>query len=438
MSTQIILSLLGVILGVGLIIFLSYQGVSTLFSAVLASGIILLFSGMDIQSGVLTNYAEGLSGQVKSVLMMYYGTCLFAGVMNATNSTQSVAEFISGKIGVKYSCTALIIMGIALRLGGLNTGTYLIMFDIGIVMLSKADYCEDILFAVIVGACMTFSCSSPFFPSTHNNLVQAAWGTTSTAGLVPGFVSFLVQAALTIGFLEFLVRKWNKKGRGFTAWNLVKSGEELEEAKKTYPHVVVALLPLLVVIICYNMLQLPLAVCCFFATVLATLLHVKKFSPKEWVQLWDKGFATAIPMVMALAAMTGLGAVVKTTPFFNWVFEAMSASTMNPLILLFVSSSVITAAVGSAGSAISLSLTTLAPFVEQWTAAGYGLGTLHRVLIAGAIWPSILPTNGIVGALNEICHTNCKKSYGPAAVVGILIPLIGGLCITLPLAMLGL
>ena len=186
MDTQVLLSLVGVILGIALVMFLSYQGVSALFSAVAAAAVMLLFSGLDVQNGVLKDYAGGLASQVSSVLMMYYGTCLFAGVMNATNCTQSVAEFISSHFGVKYSCTALMIIGILLRLGGLNTGTYLIMFDLGIVMMSKANYSENILFATIVGACMTFACSSPFFPSTHNNLVQNAWGTTSSAGLVPG------------------------------------------------------------------------------------------------------------------------------------------------------------------------------------------------------------------------------------------------------------
>ena len=305
-------------------------------------------------------------------------------------------------------------------------------------MMSKANYSENILFATIVGACMTFACSSPFFPSTHNNLVQAAWETTSSAGLVPGMASGIVQAVLTILFLEFLVRKWQKKGKGFTAWDFVKSGEELEEQKKHYPSVVLAMIPFVVVILTYNVWHLPLAVCCLLATVVATALNVRKFSPKEWLTLWSKGFTTAIPMVMGLSAMTGLGAVVKTTPFFNWIFEVMSNSTLNPLVLLFVSSSVITAAVGSAGSAITLSLTTLEPFIAQWQAAGYTLGAMQRVLINGAIWPSILPTNGIVSVLNEICHTDCKRSYFPAMIVGIVIPFIGAAFVCLPLAMMGL
>lgn len=438
MNTQILLSMIGVILGVALVMYLSFQGVSALFSAVAAAAVMLLFSGLDVQNGVLKDYAGGLAAQVSSVLMMYYGTCLFAGVMNATNCTQSVAEFISSRFGVKYSCTALMIIGILLRLGGLNTGTYLIMFDLGIVMLSKADYSENVLFATIVGACMTFACSGPFFPSTHNNLVQNAWGTTPSAGLVPGLASAIVQAVLTILFLEFLVRRWQKKGKGFTAWNLVKSGEELEEQKKHYPNVVLALVPFVVVILTYNIWHLPLAICCLFATITATILNIRKFKPREWLSLWAKGFTTAIPMVMGLSAMTGLGAVVKTTPFFSWIFDVMSNSTWNPLLLLFVSSSVITAAVGSAGSAITLSLTTLEPFIAQWQAAGYTLGTMQRVLINGAIWPSILPTNGIVSVLNEICHTDCKRSYGPAMVVGILIPFIGGAFVCLPLAMMGL
>ena len=437
MTTEVILSLIGVILGIALVIFLSYQGVPTLLSAVGAAIVILLFSGLNVQNGVLTDYADGLASQVGSVLMMYYGTCLFAGVMNATKCTQSVAEFISTKFGVKYSCTALIIIGILLRLGGLNTGTYLIMFDIGIVMMSKANYSENVLFATIVGACMTFSCSSPLFPSTHNNLVQEAWGTAPTAGLVPALTSGIVQAVLTILFLELLVRKWQKKGKGFTAWNLIQK-DETENTKKDYPNLLLALIPFVVVILTYNMFHLPLAVCCLFATIVATALNVKKFSPRDWAMLWGKGFTNAIPMVMALAAMTGLGAVVRSTPFFDWVFEAMSNSTMHPLILLFISASVITMAVGSAGSAITLSLTTLEPFIAQWQAAGFTLGAMQRVLISGAIWPSILPTNGIVGTLNEICHTDCKRSYAPAAVVGILIPFIGGAFVTLPLAMLGL
>lgn len=437
MSSEVLISMIGVIVAIVLVIVMSLKGISALMGAVIGAGIILATSGLDVVTGLTQDYAQGFATQVTSVIMMYYATCMFACIMNATYSMQSVAEFISSKFGVRYSCTALVVIGFLLRLGGMDKGVYLILFDIGLIMLSKANYSEDIIFALITGSCMTFACSSPFFPSTHNNLVMNAWGTDSMAGLVPGLVSLVVEVVLTIGFLEWLVRKWQKQGRGFKAWNLVKTGEELEAAKKQYPNIVIAVIPFAMVIILYNVFQLHICVCCTIAALVATLLNVKKYSFQEWLSVWAKGFKDAIPMVAAISAMTGLGAIVRLTPFFAYIFEVMANSTLNPLILLFASGSVITMAVGSAGSAVTLSLSTLEPLVENWRAAGYNLGTMHRVLVKGAIWPSMLPTNGIVGALNEICHTDCKRSYMPAAVVGIVVPFIGGV-VTLALAMMGL
>ena len=72
----------------------------------------------------------------------------------------------------------------------------------------------------------------------------------------------------------------------------MKSGEELEEQKKHYPNVVLSLIPFAVVIFTYNFWHLPLAVCCLLATVVATILNIKRYKPKEWVTLWAKGFTT--------------------------------------------------------------------------------------------------------------------------------------------------
>ena len=71
MDTQVLLSLIGVVLGIALVMLLSFQGVSALFSAVAAAAIMLLFSGLDVQNGVLKEYAAGLANQVSSVLMMF-------------------------------------------------------------------------------------------------------------------------------------------------------------------------------------------------------------------------------------------------------------------------------------------------------------------------------------------------------------------------------
>jgi H+/gluconate symporter-like permease len=140
---------------------------------------------------------------------------------------------------------------------------------------------------------------------------------------------------------------------------------------------------------------------------------------------------------MAIAAMTGMGGVVKTTPFYAFIFETMAKSTLNPYILVLVSGIILTFAIGSAGAAITLSIETLTPLVNTWIGQGYDLGNMHRLLASGTVAVSILPTNGIVGALCEICHTDCKKSYTPVFVVGILMPLLASVLITLPLAMLG-
>lgn len=435
MTTEILLSCIGVVLGVAAVIFLSYKGLPALLSAVVGSIIMLLLSGMDIQAGILNDYAAGFSTQIKSILMMYYGCCLFASVMNSTYSTHAVAEWIASHFNVKHAPTALILVGLVLRLGGLNAGAYLIMFDLGIVLLSKANYSEDIMMAVIVGSCWTFVCSSPFFPSAHNSLIINAWGTTSAAGLIPGLVSAVFQIVATCLVLEFLVRRWAKKGHGFSAWEHVTKDEE---QKKQYPNLIVALLPLVCVMFTFNVLHWTLAISLAFSALVCTVLNFKKFTVQGWAEKWGQGFKNAIPITMAIAAMTGMGGVVKTTPFFTYVFEVISTSTLNPYILLFASGAVLTFAIGSAGSAITLSLETITPFVQGWLGQGFDLGNMHRILATGAISVSALPTNGAVGALCEICHTTVKKSYGAAFIVGIIVPLVGGLCITLPLAMLGL
>ena len=276
MSTQVVLSLIGVVLGVSLVIFMSFKGFSTLMSAVLSSIIILLFSGLNVVDGVVSVYADGFGSQVVSVLVLYYGCCVFSAVMNSTRSTHAIANWIGSLFGVKHAPTALILVGLVLRLGGLSTGAYILIFDLGIVLLSKANYSEDMLMAAIVGSCMTFVNTSPFFPSVHNTLIMNAWGTSTSAGMIPGLASSIIQVVATCAVLEIAVRRWAGKGRVFSAWDLVKADDEKKEEKD--PNIILALIPIVCVVVTYNVLAWELPACMAVSSLLCMLLNLRKFT----------------------------------------------------------------------------------------------------------------------------------------------------------------
>ncbi len=303
----------------------------------------------------------------------------------------------------------------------------MVSYAIGVYLCSKANYYEHILLATILGGTWTFSNSMPFFPSNHNVVCMNAMGTTNTAGIFQ-FVSICA-------FMEFIARYLQKKGKTFSAHEYV---DKDLAGESSFPPVIIAILPLIVFVLVFNLLNVNVAVAMLAGTVTCTLLNLKQHKLEEWFKLWQEGAKGRLPALANLSILAGLGGVVVVTPFYNVVLDFLSSSPIYPYILTFAATLIMGGLLGSAVTAINTCMPAFLPLFETWCATqGLDMGNFHRIMILGALPTSTLPHSGSLVAMCDMFHTTQKKSMALALVTGALIPAIGGL-ITVLLAMAGL
>lgn len=425
MSSAEILSLVGIILGLLAVMLLSYKGWSPLLVAPLGGIIILAFSGLNPLTSMFSEFVPKVASMLQSMGALYLTSFIFAKTMNDSKSTYSIGSFLGKIIGPSHAPTIVIIFSMILRLGGLNIGSYMVSYAIGVYLCSKADYYEHILLATIIGGTWTFSNTMPFFPSAHNIVCMNAMGTTNTAGLVPGLAAGIFQFVLICGFLEFLARFLKKKGMTFSAHEFVDTASMDESS---FPNIFVAILPLIVFVLVFNVLKVNVAVAMLAGTLTCMVLNFKQHSVNEWFKLWQEGAKSCLPALSNLCILAGLGGVMVVTPFYNVILDILSTSSIHPYILTFAATLLMGALLGSAVTAINTCLPAFMPLFETWCATqGLDMGNFHRLMVLGALPTSTLPHNGSLVAMCDMFHTTQKKSMKYALVTGALIPALGGI-----------
>lgn len=142
MGNAEILSLAGIILGLLAVMLLSYKGWSPLLVAPLGGIIILIFAGLNPLTAMFSEFVPRVFNMVTSMGALYLSSFMFAKVMNDSKSTYSIGAFLGRIIGVGHAPTIVIIFSMILRLGGLNIGSYMMSYAIGVYLCSKANYAE--------------------------------------------------------------------------------------------------------------------------------------------------------------------------------------------------------------------------------------------------------------------------------------------------------
>ena len=423
--SAIIISCVGILVGIILIILMSYYGHPPLMIALIAAVIMCVCSGTNIQEGLVTLYSSGFGNAMANMFVMFLGCMTFGYVMGKTGCAHAIAYAISDRIPAQYGPSVVMLIAAILALGGLSAGGYLVVAPIGIIMFSKADYSKDILLGCIMGGMWTFTNMMPLSPSIQNGVIQSLLGTSTSAGLIPGMINGLIIFVIDIVYVTWQARRWRKQGRRFESWDEVP--EDTSEFRKALPSVWVSILPIIVVLVVYNVFHLVLATSLWVGVIVCTLLCWKKFSFKEWITVWEKGCLNALQPVVNLCTMSGIGAIISITPFFASVIEWCSTSSINPYLLCFIGANLLAFMCGSASGGLNTLIPAITPLLDTYVARGYSLDNMARMMVAGCIGLDSMPNNGSLIAACDIIGTTMKKSYKPVFVTCTAVPIIAGL-----------
>ena len=425
-----VLSLIGIILGILFFIVCCFKGVQMFLSALLASLIIIVFSGMPILSSLTGEWSQSVGGFIINYILVFVGGCLYGQTMVDGKGSRSMAiafaNFIrKSKKNQKFICVLFVpLMYMILTYVGVNS--FVIVFT---VLYTARDLYQEInipwRFYCYGGACSAITCVLPGSLQLVNIQLSEMYGTPLTAAPVLGVIGFVVFILVFLVLARRDIRKAEHTGEGFmdtgAAFANTSAGKGDGE-KEELPNALLALISMVAVIICAVAFHVLIGM---LVGILLNLIFFKKYitKPKETLAA---GVNTSFAPALNGAAAVGLSTLVAIAPGFQIVTGALTNLPIlycGPILISLVT--LLTAAPPGAVSAFGPQIMT------SMSAVGISSGVTHRLLTA-SIFTCVGPQS--TGVVNTTMLA--KIPYRKAVPVYLRMSLIPGVISTLAMILL--
>jgi H+/gluconate symporter-like permease len=425
------LSLLGLLLGLALLIYLTVRGMELLIAAPLCALLVALASGFalfpqtatDSTPAFTTAYLTGFVGFVQSWFFMFLLGSLFGKVMESSGAADSVAKWIVDRLGPAQAVLAVVLACAVLTYGGVSL--FVVAFSVYPMALSLfrvANLPRRFVPAALAFGSVTFTMTSAGSPEIQNWIPIKFLGTTPYAA---ASTSAVVAVAMAIGgfvWLRWMVQRAVNAGESFTS-----RSDDPPVQSENLPAVWRGLIPLLVVLLVSfiwhdTLKESALIVALGGGLVVVTLLHWGRLQGKLSMAASAGAFGALIAIANT-SAVVGFGNVAKLTEGFQSAVGFMTHLPGDPLIGAALAVSVIAGLTGSASGGQSIALPLVAP---HYLDLGVQPESLHRVVAISSGALDSLPHNGyVVTTLRGICRESYAAAYPALAALTVVVPIIG-------------
>ncbi|MEN8701377.1 GntP family permease [Bacillus infantis] len=436
------LSMIGLVGGLALLIFLTMRGMNLLVVGPLSALFVAVLSGMPLfpqlagegEANLVGNYMTGFSGFVTSWYLMFLLGAIFGKVMEDSGAADSVAELIVGKLGMKYAVLAIVASCAVLTYGGVSL--FVVAFSVYPMALSlfkQANLPRRFIPAALAFGSVTFTMTSAGSPEIQNWIPIEHLGTSPYAGWEVSLIVAVFMMIFGYWWLKRIITKAVNKGETFIS----RETDPVAE-KKELPHPVMGVLPLAVVLVIAFLFHDSLAqsalIIALLGGVIATYLLNRKYFRNFWNAV-SEGTLGALIAIGNTAAVVGFGGVAKAVPAFQTAVDFMTDIPGSPLIGGAIAVSVIAGMTGSASGGQVIALPLIAP---HYMDMGVNPEALHRVAAISSGALDSLPHNGyVVTTVRSICGETHQDAYGAVGIVTVIVPLLG-LALAILLFSLGL
>ena len=429
------------ILFLALVLFgvLAFKQINALILAPLVTIFVVVFSGLPILESLKTAFMPAASAYVTSYFLVFFVGALFGAVYQYTGAAESIARFLSSLSKDKYVAPLIMCITGILTFGGVSGFVvFFVIYPIALQMFRKANLTRMLIPAAISAGCWTWSMTAPGSPSIQNVIAMTNLGTPSTAAFVPSIVATIGEFLMIFIWLEWRARKFTAKGHLFHDETLQTQldPEELQEGEAhDLPKPIIAFIPIIAILVCFNILRLPVETSVMAGTLLATALMYKRVKGiTEWVKVFNKGASDSGVAILNTAIVVGFGGVVKNTEGFKDLIASLQDLSISPMVFVAITVAICAGACGSASGGMGVAFNAL---TDIFLKMGVNLEYIHRIGAIAAGTLDTLPHQGAQITLLGICKLTHKEAYYDIAITQIIIPFIT-LGIFIPLAAMGL
>lgn len=429
------------ILLIAIILFgvLAFRQMSALILAPVVTIFVIVLSGMPILDTLLQHFMPATSDYITKYFLIFFVGALFGAVYQFTGAAESIARTMGCFYGNHFVAPMIMCITGLLTFGGVSGFVvFFVVYPIALQMFKRANLTRRLIPAAISAGCWTWSMTAPGSPSIQNTIAMKSLGTTATAAFLPSLIATAAEFLMIFVWLECRARKFTAQGKLFedASLKMQLSAEELEErSSDNLPHPIIAMIPIVAIILCFNALKLPVETSVTVGIILAVVLMFKKVANiNSWIEVFNKGAADSGSAILNTAIVVGFGGVVEQTDGFHYLITHLQNLSISPLVFVAVTIAICAGVCGSASGGMGVAFAAL---TDTYKSMGVSLEAVHRIGAIAAGTLDTLPHQGAQITLLGICKLTHKEAYFDIAVTQILIPILT-LFIFIPLVSLGM
>ena len=470
------MSLLGILVGLGLLVGFAFRGWSVLLLAPIAAVTAALFSGEPLLAHWTQTFMTSASHFLAQFFPLFLLGALFGKLMEDSGSVTAIADLIIRKLGHGRAVLAVVLASALVTYGGVSL--FVAFFVIGPMaqeLFRAASVPRRLMPAAIALGTSTFTMSAlPGTPSIQNAIPMPFFGTTPFAAPGLGIVASAIMFGFGMWWLNRAEAKARHLGQGFDYSNdsaqskLVErvnvareratTAHEFDPAEldsgqfaKAAPSAITAAIPLVVVIAVNMVMSLIIlprlntsflseprwgetslaavggvwAVVTALACAIITVLVLNFGRLPKLRETVDAGANASVLPALSVASLVGFGAVVAEMPAFALVREWVLGISGGPLVSLAAATNVLAALTGSASGGLTIALDALGDtYLALAKNVGMNPALLHRVAVIASGTLDSLPHNGAVVTLLAVCGSTHRESYFDIVMAGIVSALL--------------
>ena len=170
------LSLVGIIVGLALLIFLAFRGKSLLWAAPVCALLVAFTGGLDMFTAYTQNYMEGMVGFVKEWFPAFMLGAIFGQIMQDSGGAVSLTKAVVKLVGRDKAIFASVLCGGVLAYGGISGFVIIFsMYPIVLGLFKEADITRRLIPATIMTGAFTFAMSAMPGTPTIQNLIPTEY-----------------------------------------------------------------------------------------------------------------------------------------------------------------------------------------------------------------------------------------------------------------------
>ena len=406
------MGILSILIGLGLLAFLTYKGMSILWVAPVCSLVVAAFGGLNLLDAFMGDFMSAFGDYARQWFPMFMLGAIFGKMMDATGAAESIAYFLAKLIGYKRAIIAIVVICGILTYGGVSLFVVVfVVYPMALALFREANLPRKMIPGAISLGAFTFTMTAlPGTPQLTNVIPTTYFGTSPLSAPIIGVLCGLVMFALGILWLNYRTKKLMKAGMTFDE----PDGQQVAtKDPASLPKWYLSIIPPLLVIILFNVLQLHIVIALLVGCIVGILLFVKRLaSLKGVIGVVNGGAEGSMLAILNTSAGVGFGGVIRAVPGFQQLTDWVTGFDFSPLITEAVGINVLAGATGSSSGGISIVLNAIGEQFKQLSeSSGIALEVFARVAAISAGGLDTLPQCGAVLTLLAVTKMTHKDSY---------------------------